>query len=140
MLVPFLIMLREGIEAALIVGIVAGYLAQTGRARLLPAVWAGVLAASAICLALGVALSLFFGVLLGGISGYYGGMADTVIQRLIEVLWSIPALAIAIAYPFFKRFFALPQAFLGIAFSFGIPLAYAAVMGRVPPIAWASRL
>jgi peptide/nickel transport system permease protein len=40
----------------------------------------------------GVALSLFLGVLLGGISGYYGGIADTVIQRLIEVLWSIPAI------------------------------------------------
>jgi 4-hydroxybenzoate polyprenyltransferase len=52
-------------------------------------------------------------------------------------LWSIPALAIAIAYPFFKRFFALPQAFLGIAFSFGIPLAYAAATGGVPAFAWA---
>ena len=52
------------------------------------------------------------------------------------VLWSFPALAIAIAYPFFKRFFALPQAFLGIAFSFGIPMAYAAVRDEVPPIAW----
>ena len=40
------------------------------------------------------------------------------------------ALAIAIAYPFFKRFFALPQAFLGIAFSFGIPMAFAAVLRR----------
>ncbi|MEO5765514.1 MAG: 4-hydroxybenzoate octaprenyltransferase [Casimicrobiaceae bacterium] len=52
------------------------------------------------------------------------------------VLWSLPALAIAIAYPFFKRFFALPQAFLGVAFSFGIPMAYAAVHDRVLPIAW----
>jgi 4-hydroxybenzoate polyprenyltransferase len=52
------------------------------------------------------------------------------------VLWSFPALAIAIAYPFFKRFFALPQAFLGIAFSFGIPMAYAAVRNEVPPMAW----
>ncbi|HET9046619.1 MAG TPA: 4-hydroxybenzoate octaprenyltransferase [Casimicrobiaceae bacterium] len=52
------------------------------------------------------------------------------------VLWSVPALAIAIAYPFFKRFFALPQAFLGIAFSFGIPMAYAAVHDEVLPIAW----
>ena len=50
--------------------------------------------------------------------------------------WSIPALAIAIVYPFFKRFFALPQAFLGIAFSFGIPMAFAAVRNGVPPIAW----
>ena len=52
------------------------------------------------------------------------------------VLWSFPALAITIAYPFFKRFFALPQAFLGIAFSFGIPMAYAAVRGEAPPMAW----
>ena len=53
------------------------------------------------------------------------------------MLWSIPALAIAIVYPFVKRFFAVPQAFLGIAFSFGIPMAYAAVHDRVPPLAWA---
>jgi 4-hydroxybenzoate polyprenyltransferase len=53
------------------------------------------------------------------------------------MLWSIAALAIAVVYPFVKRFFALPQAFLGIAFSFGIPMAYAAVQSRVPPIAWA---
>ena len=52
------------------------------------------------------------------------------------ILWSIPALAIAIAYPFFKRFFALPQAFLGIAFSFGIPMAYAAIRNDVPAFAW----
>jgi 4-hydroxybenzoate polyprenyltransferase len=53
------------------------------------------------------------------------------------LLWSIPAVAIAIAYPFVKRVFALPQAFLGIAFSFGIPMAYAAVQDRVPALAWA---
>jgi high-affinity iron transporter len=58
MLIPFLIMLREGIEAALIVGIVASYLSQTGRSRLLPMVWAGVLLASVLCLALGIALDL----------------------------------------------------------------------------------
>jgi 4-hydroxybenzoate polyprenyltransferase len=52
------------------------------------------------------------------------------------VLLSIPAAAIAIAYPFFKRFFFLPQGFLGIAFSFGIPMAYAAVFAAVPPIGW----
>ena len=52
------------------------------------------------------------------------------------MLWSVPALLIAVAYPFFKRFFALPQAFLGIAFSFGIPLAYATAQGSVPAIAW----
>jgi len=52
------------------------------------------------------------------------------------IAWSFVALAIAVAYPFFKRFFALPQAFLGIAFSFGIPMAYAAVTGNVPRFAW----
>ena len=40
----------------------------------------------------GVALSFVFGILLGGISGYYAGMTDTVIQRLIELLMSIPTL------------------------------------------------
>jgi FTR1 family protein len=58
MLVPFLIMLREGMEAALIVGIVASYLRQSGRSRWLPAVWAGVVLAAALCLALGIALDL----------------------------------------------------------------------------------
>lgn len=52
------------------------------------------------------------------------------------MLWSIPALAIGVAYPFCKRYFAIPQAFLGVAFSFGIPMAYAAVQNHVPPIAW----
>jgi len=52
------------------------------------------------------------------------------------VLLSIVALGITIAYPFFKRFFALPQAFLGIAFSFGIPMAFAAVLGYVSPFGW----
>jgi len=51
--------------------------------------------------------------------------------------WSVPALLIAAVYPFFKRFFALPQAFLGIAFSFGIPMAFAAAQNNVPPFAWA---
>ena len=53
------------------------------------------------------------------------------------VLWSFPAALIAFVYPFCKRFFALPQAFLGIAFSFGIPMAFAAAQGQVPPFAFA---
>ena len=40
------------------------------------------------------------------------------------------------SYPFFKRFFAIPQAYLGIAFGFGIPMAFAAVQGQVPAVAW----
>ena len=52
------------------------------------------------------------------------------------ILMSLPAPVIAFVYPFFKRFFALPQAFLGIAFSFGIPMAFAAALDAVPPLAW----
>ena len=52
------------------------------------------------------------------------------------IAWSFAALAISIAYPFAKRFIAMPQAVLGVAFSFGIPMAFAAVQGRVPPLAW----
>ncbi|TMH38052.1 MAG: 4-hydroxybenzoate octaprenyltransferase, partial [Betaproteobacteria bacterium] len=55
---------------------------------------------------------------------------------MATILLSLPALAIAIAYPFFKRFFFLPQAFLGIAFSFGIPMAFAAAGEGVPPLGW----
>jgi len=52
------------------------------------------------------------------------------------VLMSVPALVIAIIYPFTKRFFFLPQAFLGLAFSFGIPMAFAAVFDESVPLAW----
>jgi len=58
MLVPFLVMLREGIEAALIVGIVASYLHHARRKELMPAVWVGVLLASALSLFVGAALQL----------------------------------------------------------------------------------
>ncbi len=51
------------------------------------------------------------------------------------VLWSFAALAVTLVYPFSKRFFSMPQAVLGIAFSFGIPMAFAAAQGRVPPLA-----
>jgi 4-hydroxybenzoate polyprenyltransferase len=49
---------------------------------------------------------------------------------------SVFALLVAIVYPFTKRFFAIPQAILGIAFGFGIPMAYAAVLDFIPPEAW----
>ncbi|HET9642183.1 MAG TPA: 4-hydroxybenzoate octaprenyltransferase [Burkholderiaceae bacterium] len=49
---------------------------------------------------------------------------------------SFLALAITLFYPFTKRFFSMPQAVLGVAFSFGIPMAFAAVQGRVPTLAW----
>jgi len=53
------------------------------------------------------------------------------------VLWlSLPALFLAASYPFTKRFLAIPQAYLGVAFGFGIPMAFAALQQQVPPVAW----
>lgn len=54
----------------------------------------------------------------------------------LTVMLSLPALLLAASYPFTKRFFALPQAYLGIAFGFGIPMAFAAQTGQVPALAW----
>lgn len=53
------------------------------------------------------------------------------------VAWSFAALAVALVYPYAKRWLAMPQAVLGVAFSFGIPMAYAAVVSAVPWQAWA---
>jgi 4-hydroxybenzoate polyprenyltransferase len=52
------------------------------------------------------------------------------------VLWSFAALAVTLVYPYAKRCIAMPQAVLGVAFSFGIPMAFAAVQGQVPLLAW----
>lgn len=49
---------------------------------------------------------------------------------------SVAAVIIAGSYPYFKRFFAIPQAYLGIAFGFGIPMAFAAIQDQVPAVAW----
>ncbi|TCG09985.1 4-hydroxybenzoate polyprenyltransferase [Paraburkholderia steynii] len=49
---------------------------------------------------------------------------------------SVAALFVAGTYPFTKRFFAIPQAYLGIAFGFGIPMAFAAILNQVPLLAW----
>lgn len=54
----------------------------------------------------------------------------------LVLMLSIPALFLAASYPFTKRFFAIPQAYLGIAFGFGIPMAFAAHLGYVPALAW----
>ncbi len=55
----------------------------------------------------------------------------------VAIAWSFPALAVALVYPYAKRVVSMPQAVLGIAFSFGIPMAYAAVQNAVPWQAWA---
>jgi 4-hydroxybenzoate polyprenyltransferase len=52
------------------------------------------------------------------------------------IAWSVGALTVTVVYPFTKRFFAMPQAVLGVAFSFGIPMAFAAVQNQVPSVAW----
>ncbi len=75
-------------------------------------------------LALGAALAL-------------AAFALVLTTNLSAIAWSFAALAVAVAYPFTKRFFSMPQAVLGIAFSFGIPMAFSAVRGEVPPLAWA---
>ena len=54
MFVPFLIMLREGLEAALIVSLIASYLKRTQRTQWFPAMWAGVFIAAGLCLGLGL--------------------------------------------------------------------------------------
>lgn len=54
----------------------------------------------------------------------------------LTIALSVPAVMLAASYPFSKRFFAIPQAWLGIAFGFGIPMAFAAIENRVPPLAW----
>lgn len=56
--------------------------------------------------------------------------------NLLTKQLSVAAVLIAATYPYFKRFFAIPQAYLGIAFGFGIPMAFAAVQNTVPVIAW----
>ena len=53
------------------------------------------------------------------------------------IAWSFAALVVALLYPYAKRVVSMPQAVLGVAFSFGIPMAYAAVRGEIPLQAWA---
>lgn len=64
--------------------------------------------------------------------------AFLLILRLPKLVWllAVVALFLAISYPFTKRFFAIPQAYLGIAFGFGIPMAFAAIQEQVPRLAW----
>ncbi len=54
----------------------------------------------------------------------------------LTIKLSLLALILAASYPFTKRFFAIPQAYLGIAFGWGIPMTFAAILGFIPPIAW----
>jgi high-affinity iron transporter len=91
MLVPFLIMLREGIEAALIVGIIASYLKQTGREAWMPAIWLGVL--------LAVALSLFVGAGLQFASAEFPQKA----QEFFEAIVGLVAVTVLLSMVFWMR-------------------------------------
>jgi len=80
---------------------------------------------------IGVKEALLLGAMLALIAF---GLALTL--RPETMAWSFAAMAVAVAYPFAKRFVAMPQAVLGLAFSFGIPMAFAAVTGEVTSLAW----
>ena len=59
------------------------------------------------------------------------------LTNAVTVAWSFAALAVSLIYPYAKRHVSMPQAVLGVAFSFGIPMAFAAVRADVPWQAWA---
>ncbi|MDO9449677.1 MAG: 4-hydroxybenzoate octaprenyltransferase [Rugosibacter sp.] len=65
--------------------------------------------------------------------------AGLLILPIWQDIWLLALVAVFLAasYPFTKRFFAIPQAYLGIAFGFGIPMAFAATTGHVPSLGWA---
>ena len=91
------------------------------RTRLRPLAARRVTPGEALALAAGLALLSFLLVLpLNGLT----------------IALSVPAVFLAGSYPFTKRFLAIPQAYLGIAFGFGIPMAFAALQGEVPLVAW----
>jgi 4-hydroxybenzoate polyprenyltransferase len=73
--------------------------------------------------------------ILAGVLGLLAFALVLTLNRLTVLLAFVGAF-LAVSYPFTKRFFAIPQAYLGIAFGFGIPMAYAAQLDRVPLDAW----
>jgi len=81
--------------------------------------------------ALSVKEALWFGAVLALVA--FGLVLTT---NAATVTWSFAALAVAVIYPYAKRFVSMPQAVLGVAFSFGIPMAFSAVQGNVPWLAW----
>ena len=77
----------------------------------------------------GEALGLFAALCLAG-------FALVLTLNRLAVLYSFAAVALAASYPFMKRWTHLPQVHLGVAFGWGIPMAFAALAGEVPPLAW----
>ena len=81
--------------------------------------------------ALSVKAALLFGAVLALLA-----FALVLTTSATAIAWSFAALAIALAYPYAKRYVSMPQAVLGVAFSFGIPMAFAAVQSQVSLLAW----
>lgn len=81
--------------------------------------------------ALSVRQALTFGAVLA-----LAAFALVLTTNTLTVALSFAGLALALVYPYAKRYVAMPQAVLGVAFSFGIPMAFAAVQARVPLLAW----
>ena len=92
------------------------------------------------------AVSVAEALLLGGVLALLA-FALVCTTNPAAIAWSFAALAVSTVYPFTKRFLSMPQAVLGVGFSFGIPMAFAAVQGSpswaigdithaVPPLAW----
>ena len=75
------------------------------------------------------ALALFAGMMLVA-------FGLVLLTNRLTVYLSIAAVALAATYPYLKRHTYLPQLYLGLAFGWGIPMAFAAVQGTVPPLAW----
>lgn len=84
---------------------------------------------AARCVSPAEALVVFFGLLV---------LAFALVWQLdTNTIWmSCIGAALAITYPFFKRFFPLPQFYLGIAFTWGVPMAFMALRGEIPRVAW----
>jgi len=80
-------------------------------------------------------VTLFKAYLLAAILSLIAFLLVLQLNRL-AILLAFPALFLAISYPYLKRFFGYPQAYLGIAFGFGIPMAFAAVQNQIPTLAW----
>ncbi len=99
----------------------AKYDAHVQRTRDRPVATGAVTRAEALMLAAILALTAF---------------ALVLVFNPLTVALSVVALFLAITYPLTKRFFALPQAYLGIAFGFGIPMAFAAQANELPAGAW----
>jgi 4-hydroxybenzoate polyprenyltransferase len=81
--------------------------------------------------ALSVGAALRFGALLA-----VAAFALVLTTNAVTVAWSFVALAVAVVYPYAKRYVAMPQAVLGVAFGMGIPMAFTATQGHVPAVAW----